>query len=125
MSGKVPTKTDKPEPIGKIPFLVTREVEDTEVVVEQTGDAQEEALFGLGRKKVEKVVEEFDGDKLKESIDKITNQLEKVLENQSKPSGGFVLESFKVGLKVEGKAKIALVAELGGEASIELTFKRC
>ena len=63
---------------------------------------------------------------MRQSLGDITAKLEKVLENQEaeKKPGGFYLESFSVGLAVEGRGKVFMVAEVGVEASIEVTFKR-
>ncbi len=119
-------QSNTPEPIGAIPVLFLTETEAADIVVEpQEGDVEEQVRLPWKPKATKAVVEQIDGDELKKSLDTITGQLQKVLDNQGQPpSGGFALDSFKIGLKIVGKGKIALVAEVGGEASIELTFNR-
>jgi hypothetical protein len=67
----------------------------------------------------------LDPEELRRSLDDITAKLEKVLENQSsRDVGGFRLESFTVGLAVSASGKVAMIAEAGVEASIQLQFTR-
>jgi hypothetical protein len=126
MSTKGSAANDLASKKGMIPFAVQQEVEvAAEGSSPPSGDVEEEAFFGFKRKVTTAVVEQIATADLKKSLDEITDELHAVLENQAKPRGGFALDSFTVGIQVEGKGKIALVAEVGGHASIELTFKRC
>jgi hypothetical protein len=110
--------------IGMIPALVLEEAESGEDgAPPPEGDVEEQSLFGRKPKAVPKPVE-IDGDELRKNIENITAQLERVLESQAEKKSGFNLDSFSVGLAVEGKGKVFLVAEVGVKASIELTFKR-
>jgi hypothetical protein len=116
------------EKIGSIPAVVLESDESEGVesppVHEDDADIEEQGFWT--RRATSRVRElELDGDTLQRSLDDITAKLEKVLENQNREhAGGFALESFSVGLAVEGKGKLCLVAEVGVEASIELTFSR-
>jgi hypothetical protein len=108
-----------------IPALVLADSESVGKAALSGGDVEEQAFFGLIRPKATKQVD-IDPTKLSESLADITAKLEKVLENQKKKeeSNGFYLESFSVGLAIEGRGKVFMVAEVGVEASIEVTFKR-
>jgi hypothetical protein len=113
--------------IGDIPVLFLKESEETVAVEPQYSDVEEQAgiRWPWKVKVTEAVIEQLNGDTLKKSLDTIIGQLQQVLEGPSEASsGGFALDEFRVGLQIEGKGTIALVAEIGGHASIELTFKR-
>ncbi|OBG19355.1 hypothetical protein [Mycobacterium sp. 852002-51057_SCH5723018] len=107
-----------------IPALVLEETESgDESAPLPAGDVEEQSLFSRTPKAVAKPVE-IDAEVLRKNIEDITSQLEHVLEGQAKRDSGFGLDSFTVGLAIEGKGKVFLVAEVGVKASIELTFKR-
>ncbi len=63
---------------------------------------------------------------LKAGIERITEQLEKLFQARTeKDDAAFELTSFTVGLTVSASGKVAIVAEVGAEASIQVTFERC
>ncbi len=110
--------------IGMIPALVLEGAEpELEGAPAPEGDVEEQAWFSWKRKAVAKPVE-IDGVELRKNIDNITAQLEKVLEGQAQRKSGFGIDSFSIGLAVEGQGQVFLVAQAGVKASIELTFKR-
>jgi tetrahydromethanopterin S-methyltransferase subunit G len=113
------------EPVGKIPALVLEEAESGgDESPPPEADVVEQSWWSWKPTKVVAKRVDIDGDELRKSLDDITSKLERVLEGQAQRTGDFGLDSFIVGLAVEGRGKVFLVAEVGVQASIQLTFKR-
>jgi hypothetical protein len=117
--------SDTGKRIGMIPAVVLEESEASEAAAPPPEtDVEEQSWWRWKTTPVVPKPVEIDGDELRKNLDDITKKLERVLEGQAQRKGDFGLDSFSVGLAVEGRGKVFLVAEVGVQASIQLTFKR-
>lgn len=88
-----------------------------------TDDTQTQALWNRNSKVPVKAIAMNAGD-LASELSRVSNALQGALDTPDPPKGKFRVESFEVGLAINASGKIALVAEIGMEASINVTFKR-
>ena len=108
----------------KIPAVVLSHEDVGEQADRPDRGVEEQAFWNRAAKARVKDID-LDTGRLQDSLDDITEKLEKALERQAEREvHGFALESFCVGLAINASGKLALVAEVGVEASIELTFTR-
>jgi hypothetical protein len=86
-------------------------------------DAETQSLWPSGRnRKVKDVSMKLD--QLTSQLNGISKAIQGALNTPAPPPGQFHVESFDIGLAITASGKIALVAEVGVEASITVTFKR-
>lgn len=57
-------------------------------------------------------------------INRVSGAIQHALDAPQPAAGGFRVDSFEVGLAINASGGVALVAEVGIEASIKVTFKR-
>jgi hypothetical protein len=110
-----------------IPALVLADADElgdeSEALPADSGVEEQAFWHRKAKAKVEQI--DLDPETLRASLDDLTAKLELVLANQTdRPNSSFALDSFSVGLAVNATGKLFLVAEVGIEASIELTFTR-
>jgi hypothetical protein len=61
---------------------------------------------------------------LTSEISRVSGAIQNALDTPAPPTGKFRVDSFEIGLAINASGKVALVAEVGMEASINVTFKR-
>ncbi len=106
-------------------MITIRVLDEEEVAVLPTpppGTGVEQQALWHRRKTKDVAVETA---KLADSLDEISDQVESVLQQRAqKKDSKFHLDSFEVGLAVSASGGFVLVAAVGIEASIRVTFKK-
>lgn len=88
-----------------------------------TDEAQTQASWNKKPSEPVKAIR-MDAGNIATELSRVSNAIQSALDSTDPPKGKFRVESFEVGLAINASGKIALVAEVGMKASVNVTFTR-